>query len=87
LASNLIDSDLFGEITHRLRNPVAGIRTTAQVLLGRIGRRDDLPESWAELVGRIVKETHNMEAALNDLERAARPSDSDTEAAESTGEE
>ena len=80
------DAERLSELSHRLRNAVAGIRTTAQVLLGRLNRRDDLPESWAELVNRIVAETHNLEAAIGDLENLAQPSAS-TGLKEPAGEE
>ena len=73
------------DISHRLRNPIAGIRTTAQVLLGRLNNRGDVPESWVELVNRIVKETHKMETAINELERSFPPSGSGSETAERSG--
>jgi signal transduction histidine kinase len=83
----MMDEERFSEIIHRLRNPVAGIRTTAQVLLGRIAGRDDLPESWADLVNRIVTETYNIETAISELEKDVQPSDSRTGSTEPVGEE
>jgi signal transduction histidine kinase len=76
LTASLPDGESLRDISHSLRNPVAGIRTTAQVLLDRLNRRDDLPASWAELVNRIVNETYNMESAINELEKNIQPSGS-----------
>jgi len=59
----------FKSFFHRLRNPIAGIRTTAQVLLGRLERGENVPESWIELATRIVSETRELERVVREMEQ------------------
>jgi signal transduction histidine kinase len=57
-------------VAHEIRNPLAGIRTTAELLRGRIGEGDEL----ARFVDVILEESARLDRIVGSLLQFAKPS-------------
>jgi two-component system sensor histidine kinase AtoS len=56
-------------VAHEIRNPLAGIRTTAEILRGRVGDDDDL----GQFVDVILEETARLDRIVGSLLQFAKP--------------